>query len=154
VALDIAVGHPNDQAASFTYVPTPDMNHVKEAACHALREIRVEIVRSSPAGLSNGVLGMSSPFARAGVNVRLFSDHIEQGAYRHGRPYSSVLSYAMAHEIGHVLLRSVSHPAAGIMSSVWTAREYSQMDRGPLLFTSDEVKEIISNLGGIGCPIN
>jgi hypothetical protein len=154
VGLEVAVGDPDSEdAAVFTYVPSPHMDRAKEAACQALRDIRVKIVGSSPSGLSHNVLGMSSPFARAGLNVRLFSDHIQQGAARHGNPYAIVLSYAMAHEIGHVLLRSGGHRARGIMSAVWTAHEYSQMDRGGvLLFTSDEVKEMLANIGGIGCP--
>jgi hypothetical protein len=156
VGLDIAVGDPEDEDATlFTYVPAPDKNQVKEAACHALRDIRVKIIGSSPAALNNNVLGMSSPFARAGLNVRLFSDHIQHGADRHGKPYSRVLSYAIAHEIGHVLLRSGGHGVRGIMSGLWTAHEYSEMDRGGgLLFTSAEAKEMASNIAGISCPIN
>lgn len=154
VALAVAVGDAHDEdAALFTYVSSPDRNRAREAGCQAMRDIRVKIVALSPAGLNASVLGQSSPFARAGVNVRLFSDHIQQGAAGHGALYETVLSYAMAHEIGHVLLRSGGHRPRGIMSAVWTAYEYSQMDRGGvLLFTSDEVKEMSANLGGIGCP--
>jgi hypothetical protein len=154
IGVDVAVGDPDaEDATLFTYVPWPPMGQAKEAACQALRDLRVKIAGSSPAGLNNTVLGMASPFARTGLNVRLFSDHIGQAADRHGNRYATVLAYAMAHEIGHVLLRSGGHRARGIMSAVWTSYEYSQMDRGGLLlFTGDEVKEILQNAGGSGCP--
>jgi hypothetical protein len=154
IGLDVVVGHPEDEDAGlFTYVPSPPMDRVTEIACQALRNIRVKMVGSSPAGLSNNVLGMSSPFARAGLNVRLFNDHIRQAADLHRKPFAIVLSYAMAHEIGHVLLRSGNHGSRGIMSTVWTANEYARMDfGGVLLFTADEVKKMLADVGGIGCP--
>src|SRR5262249_39657267 len=58
VGLEVAVGNPDDEDAGlFTYVPSPHMDRARETACQALRDIRVKIVGSSPAGLNNSVLG-------------------------------------------------------------------------------------------------
>jgi hypothetical protein len=89
---------------------------------------------------------MSSPFAAFGLNVRLFDDHIRKAALWHDMPYMTVLPYAMAHEIGHVLLRSGSHSRRGIMSRVWTKYEYERMAHGALGFSDDETKTMSANL--------
>jgi hypothetical protein len=57
-----------------------------------------------------------------------------------------VLSYAMAHEIGHVLLKSGSHGQSGIMTNVWTEHEYEQMVPGALAFADDEARKMSANL--------
>lgn len=151
--VDIVLGNPGDEDASlFTYVALPP-GRERQAACDARRDIALTIIGASPPSLPATVLGMSSPFARTGLNVRLFNDHIREAADSHGAPYVMVLSYAMAHEIGHVLLRSSRHSSWGLMSSIWTAHEYALMDRGGLLFfTGEEAAKIVANLGGRGCP--
>ena len=58
----------------------------------------------------------------------------------------TVLPYAMAHEIGHVLLRNLSHSRWGIMSSAWTKYEYERMAHGALVFSDDETKTMSANL--------
>jgi hypothetical protein len=117
------VGNPADPDASlFMYVAPPPETEPK-IACGARRHIALKIVASSPRSLPANVLGMSSPFAAFGLSVRLFDDHIREAALREHLPYTTVLPYAMAHEIGHVLLRNGSHSRLGIMSSVWKRHE-------------------------------
>jgi hypothetical protein len=154
IALDAVVGDPAAEEASlFRYVTPPPHGKEQQAICGARRDIALKIVEASPTGLQETVLGMSSPFAPAGLNVRLFNDHIREAASRHNRPYAIVLSYAMAHEIGHVLLRSDSHAPWGIMKSVWTEYEYAQMsDAGLMSFTDHDAKAMLLNLRGMRCP--
>jgi hypothetical protein len=96
---------------------------------------------------------MSSPFAPFGLNVRIFDDHIREAALQHDLSDTIVLSYAMAHEIGHVLLRSCSHGQQGIMSPIWTKREYDRMNGDALVFSDDEAMKMSANLRAPVCRL-
>lgn len=141
-----------DEASRFTYVSLPGTGAESEASCHARRDIALKIIALSPPGVHETVLGMSSPFADGGLNVRMFNDHVVEAASRHRRPYAAVLACAIAHEIGHVLLRSGSHEMHGLMSGVWTEHEYAHMGSDALLFfTGEEAGAMLANLRGAGC---
>lgn len=147
VASHPVQGNPADPEASlFVYVAMPAKGEEPAMPCGARRDIAIRIVELSPASFERGVLGMSSPFAAFGLSVRLFDDHIREAALRYGVPHGIVLSYAIAHEIAHVLLRSGSHCQSGIMTSVWTEHEYEQMARGALMFSDDEARKMSANL--------
>ena len=147
VASQPVLGNPADPEASlFFYVALPSTGEDPRMACRACRDIALGIIDSSPKSLPEDVLGMSSPFAAFGLSIRLFNDHIREAALRHDLPYTIVLSYAMAHEIGHVLLRSGAHGKLGVMSSIWTEHEYWQMAHGVLVFSNAEAKTISANL--------
>ena len=152
IAIKLVVGDPAaDEAHLFTYNPMPP-GYEQEAACRARRDIALRLFDISPAGLRETVLGMASPLARTGVNVRVFTDHVREAAFRHNRPYAIVLSYVIAHEIGHVLLRNSEHEQHGLMSSVWTGHEYSRMmDTAVMFFTGDESQKMLMTLRGMGC---
>jgi hypothetical protein len=148
IDIDLAVGDSAaDEASLFMYIGLPPKGHEQEAACRARRDIALKITDMSAPGLPETVLGIASPLTPAGLNVRVYTHRIREAALRHNRPYASVLSYAIAHEIGHVLLRSNAHDKWGLMSSVWTEREYAQMaDTGVLFFTGDESKRMLMSL--------
>ena len=146
------VGNPDDREASlFVYVAPPRRSEQHRTACSERRDITLKIENSSPNSLAQEVLGMSSPFAAFGVSVRVFNDHIREAALRQHLPHSIVLSYVMAHEIGHVLLKSGFHSKCGIMSSVWTKQEYEQMAHAALVFSDDEAKTMLANIGAPLC---
>jgi hypothetical protein len=44
----------------------------------------------------------------------------------------------MAHEIGHVLLRTLAHSRAGIMQARWRPKDLRDSEQGLLLFTSEQ----------------
>jgi hypothetical protein len=48
------------------------------------------------------------------------------------------LGYALAHEVGHVLLRSESHGSAGLMRGIWSRADWQCMATVGLWFTMDE----------------
>jgi hypothetical protein len=58
----------------------------------------------------------------------------------------------IAHEIGHVLLRTKAHSRRGLMSALWTDYEYGMIDRGLMFFTADQSKTMRMALSGAGCP--
>ena len=62
-----------------------------------------------------------------------------------GRPrlnVSDMLGYAIAHEIGHLLLPAGSHSPAGVMRARWRAKDFELISTGTLLFTSQQGERI------------
>ena len=57
-------------------------------------------------------------------------------------PVAQVLGYAIAHEVGHVLLGTMSHSPYGIMRAKWTAKDFACWCAGCLRFTAPEARRI------------
>jgi hypothetical protein len=55
---------------------------------------------------------------------------------------SQILGHAIAHEIGHVLLRQEFHSRAGLMRAVWDREDLQGMTEGSLGFSLDEAREL------------
>jgi hypothetical protein len=87
----------------------------------------VRIVRGFPAEVLPSMLGFSLPFAQNGVDVTVFYDRVERAGSGTTAARETVLGSALAHEIGHVLLRSAEHSASGIMRAVWGRADYQCM---------------------------
>jgi hypothetical protein len=83
--------------------------------------------------------------------VRIYDEHVREAAARESCPYVSVLSHVIAHEIGHVLLRSNTHAGRGLMSDVWTGREYDWMGKEVLYSTEGESRQMRVTLSGAAC---
>jgi hypothetical protein len=153
IAIELFAGDSTtDEASLFTYSGLPPKGHEQEASCRARRDIALKITRVSPPGLRETVLGIAAPLAITGLNARVFNDHIRGAAFRQNRPYAIVLSCAIAHEIGHVLLRTNYHAKWGLMSEIWTEHEYAQMaGAGVMFFSRDESERMLLGLRAIGC---
>jgi hypothetical protein len=153
IAIELVAGDSAaNEASLFTYPGLPPKGHEQEAACRARRDIALKITSASPRGLRKTVLGIAAPLAVTGLNVRVFNDHVHAAALRGDRQYANVLSCTIAHEIGHVLLRSSDHAKWGLMSDIWSEHEYAQMAvAGVMFFTRDESERMLMNLRGIGC---
>jgi hypothetical protein len=55
---------------------------------------------------------------------------------------ADLLGLAMAHEIGHILLRSVNHSTAGIMGARWLPKDLHDAQTGSLVFTREQVESM------------
>lgn len=62
------------------------------------------------------------------------------------RVLARVLGRALAHEIGHFLLRSKSHSTAGLMRAEQIGTELMAPDHSGFLLSADEVQRLRSNL--------
>jgi hypothetical protein len=140
----------NPEASLVMYEPAAGVSD-PGPACRARRDIALDILPVAPPGLSDRVLGMSHPLARTGLNARVFDNHVRQASFRTNQPHETVLAHAIAHEIGHVLLRSTSHDGHGLMSSSWSGREYEWMTKEALRFTSDQSRQMRLTLSGAVC---
>ena len=69
-------------------------------------------------------------------------NHIRDTAISQARDASLLLGYAMAHEIGHLLLGSHSHSATGVMRAQWDRNDLTLVERGLLHFTPEEAQRI------------
>jgi hypothetical protein len=89
-----------------------------------------------------GVLGYSLPDARFGPHVVLFFNRIERASLLNDVDVATVLGYAMAHEIGHVLLGSSEHSPGGIMKARWSMLDYENAAEGYMRFTPQQADVI------------
>ena len=80
------------------------------------------------------VLGTAYPDEKgAGYFAYAFYDRIQELAQRR-RLGHALLADVMAHEIGHLLLGSISHSASGIMCAHWNYEELRNVSEGAMSF--------------------
>lgn len=70
-------------------------------------------------------LGFSLIDAAAGraTVATVYSDRVARLARDAGIPTPDLLARAMAHELGHLLLRTTSHPSSGLMRGFWSSAQ-------------------------------
>jgi hypothetical protein len=151
IDIEWVAGVPTAFEASLMIYEPSRTDHEQELACHARRDIALDILPFAPPGVKKQVLGLAQPLARTGLNVRVFDNRIREASQREGGAHAIVLAHAIAHEIGHVLLRSKGHARRGLMSDVWTAHEYEWMSKGVMFFASDESRRMRMTLSSVGC---
>jgi hypothetical protein len=90
-----------------------------------------------------GALGFALPPTQTSPDVTIFYDRIERlepRAVAAGATAPQILGYAMAHEIGHVLLGSTQHSSTGIMKGPWGEAEFQSLAKGWLGFTARQAE--------------
>lgn len=70
--------------------------------------------------------------------ARRFYDRVTTVAHERQRNVSDVLGWAMAHEMGHLVLPYPSNSATGIMSAVWSGDAFRHAKDGALSFTMSQ----------------
>jgi hypothetical protein len=76
-----------------------------------------------------------------GVAVVLADDIRKRAAYSSTK-FDDLLGLAMAHELGHLRLRSGAHSVSGIMRARWKEEGLRDDDRGRLRFTLGEAESM------------
>ena len=82
-------------------------------------EVRLQLLPHTRRGFAPGTVGFSLPCAKFGVDSTVFIDQCEAVTYHTLASFRKVLAYAIAHELGHVLLRSSEHTQTGLMRALW-----------------------------------
>jgi hypothetical protein len=98
-------------------------NNTSPIGCKApryARELRLQLLPHAPRGVDARTLGFSLPCAAFGIDSTIFIDRCEGVASQTLASFNKVLAYAIAHELGHVLLRSAEHTQTGLMSATGT----------------------------------
>ena len=91
---------------------------------------------------------LGDPLGAAVIEVgyaSLFASEVRKHADQFGLTPESLMGYAMAHEIGHLLLGE-KHAASGLMRAAWGKQEYREMAQRWLGFSLDQKKSLYETL--------
>jgi hypothetical protein len=94
-------------------------------------EERLGFAAMDPAGRGNGI-------------ATIYYDRVLRVARRAGLDAGDLLGRAMAHEIGHLLLRAPGHNHSGLMRALWTDAELTQNRRDDWTFAENERQRLQS----------
>jgi len=116
---------------------------VRRADPDATPALRVELFgrgQTRALAQSPDVLGVSLLPARVGQGLYavVYVEKADALSRSSGVPMAVVLGHAVAHEIGHLLLGSRDHSAAGLMRAQWSSKELERAAQGQLCFSEDE----------------
>ena len=87
-------------------------------------------------------LGMSYPHAQFGVSATVFEERIEDLCTTPGVDFAVLLGYAIAHELGHVVLALDDHSSVGIMRARLAPTDLPAAQLRMLAFTPDQATRI------------
>ena len=76
----------------------------------------------------------------------VFKDRALQIAHKRHQDVAQVLGYAIAHEMGHVLLPRPAHTAQGIMRAEWNGDDLRHIASDALRFTLTQATQMRSKL--------
>lgn len=75
---------------------------------------------------------------RTGVLATIFRDRVRAVAHRANVEYSELLGRAVAHEVGHLMLRASGHGLTGLMRAIWTDAEMTENRPEDWVFSQEE----------------
>jgi hypothetical protein len=107
--------------------------------------IAAKITRREPRSALPGALGFALPFAHAGPHAIVFYDRIENLIPGAATSLTTILGYALAHEIGHALLETFDHSTGGLMKRSWDKADYQRAAVNALEFNQDEARILHEN---------
>ena len=84
------------------------------------------------------VLGATMWTDKGTPAVYVFYRRVEAEARRHTVSLALLLSCALAHELGHVLMPDRGHSAEGLMRACWKRDDFQNADRGQLRFNPEQ----------------
>ena len=96
---------------------------------------------ASEGGFRLGV-AVIDPGTRVGEMATIFHDQIEAVARRTGVNRERLLGRALAHEVGHLLLREMGHSRSGLMRAVWTDAELTSNRREDWTFAPSDLSQL------------
>jgi hypothetical protein len=129
----------------------PRPGREQQAICDARQDIALSILPHSSSTIGRGLLGYAEPLAPEGINATVFFRRVAAAAEEHGVPAAVLLGHAIAHEIGHVLLRTASHRKSGIMSGGWGEAEFREIRTWGMFFTAADARSMQGTILGLGC---
>lgn len=92
-------------------------------------------------------LGMSIADHDGGTYATVFLKPAEEKASYPNLPRTTVLAYAAAHEIGHLLLGDQAHTNQGLMKATWGSNEFQAMAQKDLHFSPEQTRELAARYG-------
>ena len=83
-----------------------------------------------------------NPHTRSGEMATVYYDQARAVARRAGVDCGELLGKALAHELGHLLLKEMGHSRTGLMRAVWTDAELTSNRREDWLFAPSEQQQL------------
>jgi len=114
---------------------------VRDAGDLVVRIMPVATVAATGADVELGFAPID-PAGRATVIATVYYDVVQRVAGRTGLGTRELLGRAVAHELGHLLLRAPGHGASGLMRPLWTDAELLQNRPGDWTFSDDERRQV------------
>jgi hypothetical protein len=108
--------------------------------------VRVEILPHAPSGFSRQALGYALPCAKRGMQVTIYADRVEIVSRASLAGFYRVLGYTIAHELGHVVLRSCAHDSSGLMKGVWAKSDWQRAAVTIIPFTASQARWVLQEL--------
>jgi hypothetical protein len=102
--------------------------------------IRVAFTNRTPRNEHPGALAYATPFAGDSSLITVMYDRLKFAAVGRSGLEAALLAHVLAHEIGHILLRTDAHTDTGIMKARWFAEDFDAMLRKPLAFMPADVE--------------
>ena len=101
------------------------------------------LLRAAP-GEEQSQLGvaMLNPVTLTGQLATVFQQPVHRIANRAGIAPAELLGRTIAHEVGHLLLRTRSHSATGLMREIWTLEELSANRRDDWQFAASDRRRL------------
>jgi hypothetical protein len=112
--------------------------------------VTAAIFPRAPQGFSPQALGFALPWAKRGIQVTIYADRVEMASSSSLASFYRVLGHALAHELGHVILRSTAHESSGLMKGVWSKSDWQLAAVGLVPFNLDQAKNMTQALLRIG----
>ena len=116
--------------------------------CRTVRSTGDLVVRILPASSQRPGAGVELGFApidpsgRATVIATVYYDVVERVAGRTGLDPHALLGRAIAHEVGHLLLRAPGHGRSGLMRPLWNDAELTQNRPEDWAFSDEESRQL------------
>jgi hypothetical protein len=105
-------------------------------------DLVVRLVRETGAAAPQWrrALGLSvvDPVAGSGTLATVFINRVEDSARHAGADPGLLLGRAIAHEVGHLILRTNEHGDRGLMRAIWTEQEMARNAHDDWVFAGSE----------------
>jgi hypothetical protein len=106
-------------------------------------DLRVRLISHTPSSVPIDVLGAAFPCSGSGVQVSIYADHVQALSRSVSISTADILGYAIAHEVGHVLLRSNRHWGDGLMKARWSRADWQAVRSKSLDFSRDQADQML-----------
>jgi hypothetical protein len=116
----------------------------------SFRQVVIRVVARAPRNsnqLRRQHLGQSIATHDGGTYASVFLKLAEEEAAAANLPRILVLSYAAAHEVGHLLLGDEAHTPQGLMKSDWETDDFRVMAQNRFHFSAEQTRELKRRYG-------
>jgi hypothetical protein len=116
----------------------------------SFRQVAIRVVAKAPRNSDQARrqhLGQSIATHEGGTYATVFLELAEEEAATANLPRILVLSYAAAHEVGHLLLGDEAHTPQGLMKADWEADDFQAMAQNRFHFSAEQVEELNRRYG-------